>query len=98
MSKCIVFYELHGLELSLGHMGTSSYWPWMATTHIPHSHSKPPPPNKLPSFNSILMSAQRYIKWSLYLETMEALLWNDRNESQKYEYTHIKKTKQLHFQ
>ena len=33
------------------------------------------------------MSAQRYIKWSLYLETLEALHWNHRNDSAKYEYT-----------
>ena len=37
------------------------------------------------------MSAQRYIKWSLYLETLGALHWNDGNESPKYEYTSIKR-------
>ena len=43
------------------------------------------------------MTAQRYIEWSLYLETLEALHWKYRTESAKYEYTSIKKTKQLHF-
>ena len=37
------------------------------------------------------MSVQRYIKWSLYLGTLEALHWNDRNESSKYEYTVLKR-------
>ena len=40
------------------------------------------------------MSATIY-KIILDLETLEALHWNDRNESAKYEYTGNKKTKQF---
>ena len=35
------------------------------------------------------MPAQRYMKLSLYLETLETLHWKNRKESPKYEYTGI---------
>ena len=37
------------------------------------------------------MSTQLYIKWTLYLEKLKALHWNDRNELPKYKYTSIER-------
>ena len=45
------------------------------------------------------MSAQRYIKWSLYWNciALEALHWNDRNEWPKYEYIRDQKDQTIKF-